>query len=51
MVSSHGKVVDDEIIIIEVAILSTAPSTNVKINVCVSCIKNFAQNWSKFLPK
>ena len=49
--SSHGKVVDDEIIPIEVAILSTAPSTNVKINVCVSCIKNFAQNWSKFLPK
>ena len=39
--SSHGKVVEDEIIPIEVAILGTAPSTNVKINVCVSCNKNF----------
>ena len=39
--SSHAKVVEDEIIPIEVAILGTAQSTNVKINVCVSCNKNF----------
>ena len=39
--SSHVKVVEDEIIPIEVAILGTAQSTNVKINVCVSCNKDF----------
>ena len=39
--SSHDKVVEDEIIPIEVAILGTAPSTNVKISACVSCDKNF----------
>ena len=39
--SSHGEVVENEIIPIGVTILGTAPSTNVKIDTCVSCDKHF----------
>ena len=39
--SSHGEVVENEIIPIGVAILGTAPPTNVKIDTCVSCDKHF----------